>query len=89
MKIPTTRKNLWRLAAVLITFSGLNAPLFAQLTSGNITGKVYDLTGGTFPNPTIVVRNKATGVENPNFEQWSQAFSSNPREMQLALKFIF
>ncbi|MBV9405982.1 MAG: hypothetical protein JO211_11600, partial [Acidobacteriaceae bacterium] len=26
---------------------------------------------------------------NPNFEQWSQAFSSNPRKVQLALKFIF
>jgi hypothetical protein len=78
MKILTTPKNLWRLAAVLITFSGLNAPLFAQLTGGNITGTA-----------TIVIRNKATGVENPNSEQWSQACPSNPREMQLALTFIF
>jgi hypothetical protein len=26
---------------------------------------------------------------NLNFQQWSQAFSSNPRSMQLALKLIF
>jgi hypothetical protein len=26
---------------------------------------------------------------NPIFQQWSQAFSSNPRSMQLALKLIF
>jgi len=40
------------------------ALLYAQLTSGNITGTIYDQTGATIPNTTVTVRNTATGVEN-------------------------
>ncbi|HZS53994.1 MAG TPA: carboxypeptidase regulatory-like domain-containing protein [Bryobacteraceae bacterium] len=48
-------------AAILLL---LASPLLAQLTSGNLTGTVYDPTGATVPNATVVVRNDATGVEN-------------------------
>ncbi|MBV9155259.1 MAG: TonB-dependent receptor [Acidobacteriaceae bacterium] len=52
------------LAAVLMTSSVLVLPVFAQLTSGNITGTLYDPAGATVPNATIVAMNNATGVEN-------------------------
>jgi hypothetical protein len=62
----TTFKTLsgFHLAAVLITLSVLNLPLFAQLTSGNITGVVYDPSGATIPNATVIAHNDATGLEN-------------------------
>ncbi|MBV9405519.1 MAG: carboxypeptidase regulatory-like domain-containing protein, partial [Acidobacteriaceae bacterium] len=62
----TTFKRWWPsyLVTVLITFLLLNAPAFAQLTSGNITGTVYDPAGGTVPNATVVAKNNATTVEN-------------------------
>ncbi len=47
--------------AALVLFS---LPLFAQVTSGNVAGTVYDPTGATVPSATIVVHNDATGVEN-------------------------
>ncbi len=50
---------LWKVAFLFI----LNLPLLAQLTSGNVTGTVYDPTGATVPNATIVAKNNATGVE--------------------------
>ena len=40
-----------------------NLPLLAQLTSGNITGTIYDPTGATVPGVRIVAHNTATGVE--------------------------
>lgn len=39
-------------------------PLRAQLTSGNISGTVYDPTGATVPNANVTAQNEATGVEN-------------------------
>ncbi len=41
-----------------------SAPLFAQLTSGNIQGTVYDQSGAILPGANIVAKNVATGVEN-------------------------
>jgi hypothetical protein len=48
-------------AAALIL---LAIPSFAQLTSGNLTGTVYDPTGATVPNATVTATNTATGVQN-------------------------
>jgi hypothetical protein len=52
------------LAAILITLIPLNLRLYAQATSGNLTGTIFDPSGATVPGATIVVRNNATGVEN-------------------------
>lgn len=41
----------------------LQARVYAQVTSGNLVGTVYDPAGATVPNATLVVRNDATGVE--------------------------
>ncbi len=49
-------------SAVLLLL--LSFPIFAQLTSGNLTGTVFDPTGATVPNATVVAHNDATGVEN-------------------------
>ncbi len=38
-------------------------PTLAQLTSGNITGTVYDPTGATVPGAQVVAHNNATGVD--------------------------
>jgi hypothetical protein len=48
--------------AVLLAFASL--PGFAQLVSGNITGTVYDASGATVPNATVVAHNDATGVDS-------------------------
>ncbi len=42
----------------------LSLPVLAQLTSGNITGTVYDPSGATVPGATVVARDVATGVES-------------------------
>ncbi len=47
------------LAAVLLLSGGL----FAQATSGNLTGTVYDPGGATVPGVTVVAHNDATGVD--------------------------
>lgn len=39
-------------------------PLFAQLTSGNIQGAVYDPSGATIPGARLVATNSATAVES-------------------------
>ena len=36
---------------------------FAQSISGDLQGTIYDASGATIPNATIVVKNDATGVE--------------------------
>src|SRR5690242_777517 len=55
------RMQLGVVLAALIVFS---LPTFAQLTSGNVTGTVFDPTSATVPGATVVARNTATGVEN-------------------------
>ncbi len=49
---------------ILLAFILGSLPLTAQLTSGNITGTVYDPSGATVPAAAIVARNTATGVES-------------------------
>ncbi len=36
---------------------------FAQSVSGDLTGTIFDASGATIPNATIVGKNDATGVE--------------------------
>ncbi len=50
---------------LLVLFAGLFSALsFAQSTSGNITGTVYDQTGATVPGATVTAKNQQTGVES-------------------------
>ena len=52
------------LAGFVIAASLLvQTPLFAQLTSGNVAGTVYDQTGATIPAAVVVAHNVATGVD--------------------------
>jgi hypothetical protein len=37
---------------------------FAQSVSGDLAGTIYDASGATIPNATIVGKNDATGIEN-------------------------
>ena len=50
-----------RLAALMVSCAAL---ILGQLTTGNITGTIYDQSGATVANTTVTVRNTATGVEN-------------------------
>ena len=52
-------------SGILLAITALaTIPASAQLTSGNITGNIYDPAGATVPNATIVATNNATGVQN-------------------------
>ncbi len=55
------RKIQGLIVAVLLS---LALPVFGQLTTGNLTGSVFDPTGAIVPNATVVVTNDATGVQN-------------------------
>jgi len=52
-----------QLGLVLTALFVFNLPLFSQLTSGNITGTVYDPTGATVPGSNVVAHNTGTGVD--------------------------
>ena len=56
--------TLKKLAGVLAVLSIACLPARAQLVSGNLSGTVYDVSGATVPNATVVAHNDATGVEN-------------------------
>src|SRR5581483_8796196 len=60
MHLQKTRPGL-----LLTTLILLGGHLFAQVTSGNIVGTVYDPTGATVPNAPVVATNDATGIESP------------------------
>jgi len=63
MKFMKVRMSL--LAGALVVLLGLACPSgFAQLVSGNLAGTVYDASGATIPNATVVAHNDATGAEN-------------------------
>jgi hypothetical protein len=49
-------------SAFLATLLFASLPAFAQLTSGNIVGTVFDQSGATIANATVVATNEATGV---------------------------
>lgn len=50
--------------ATIAIFTLLGTQAYAQLTSGNITGSIFDPTGATVPGATIAAKNNATGVAN-------------------------
>src|SRR5690348_16058617 len=52
------------LVIVAVTLLGI-APVavFAQLVSGNLTGTVYDATGGVVGGVTITAHNDSTGLD--------------------------
>ena len=49
---------------LLAAMLSLALPVFAQLTSGNLTGSVVDQTGAIIPGTTVLATNDATGVQN-------------------------
>jgi hypothetical protein len=51
-------------ALLLVVLALAYGPVFGQSISGNLTGTVYDATGATVQNATVIARNEATGVEN-------------------------
>jgi Carboxypeptidase regulatory-like domain len=48
---------------VLVILALTCAMVFGQSISGNITGAIYDASGATVPNATVIAKNDATGVE--------------------------
>ncbi len=48
--------------AILLTFAACVAG-FAQAVSGDLSGTIFDATGASIPNATVVARNDATGIE--------------------------
>src|SRR5947209_10491102 len=48
-------------AAFFVFVTLLAAPAAAQVTTGNITGRVADAQGNVVPNASVTARNKATG----------------------------
>ncbi len=56
----TLKYQLVAVCALLL----LSMPAFPQLTSGNITGTVYDSSGATIPGATVVARDLATNIES-------------------------
>lgn len=55
-----TKTKLALTAAFLAAWS---VAALAQVVSGDLTGTVYDATGGTIPNATVTAKNTATGIE--------------------------
>ncbi len=51
-------------SVLLLLLVVLTSSMLAQQTSGNLTGVVYDPTGATVPNATVVAMNQATNVSS-------------------------
>lgn len=56
-------KNIRLLGLILITLAACLGS-FAQSISGDLSGTIYDASGATVPNATVVGKNDATGVES-------------------------
>ena len=54
-------RKSWLLGGIALLFA--TCAMFAQSVSGELAGTVYDASGATIPNATIVGRNDATGVD--------------------------
>ena len=50
------------LGVILIALAGCVAS-FAQSISGDLSGTIFDATGASVPNATVIAKNDATGVE--------------------------
>ncbi len=53
-----------KLGVLLSALMLFNLPLFSQLTSGNLTGTVYDTTGAAVPDASVIAHNSSTGQES-------------------------
>jgi hypothetical protein len=62
----TNRARLRNIRLIALVLIALAACLggYAQTVSGDLTGTIYDATGATVPDATVMVKNDATGVEN-------------------------
>ena len=54
---------LWQLCIFCACLAFLSGSAWAQATSGDLTGTVFDATGAVIPNATVVANNDATGVK--------------------------
>src|ERR1700722_16417160 len=57
-----SRKLLTRLAVAAIVLTALSFAAFAQSTSGEITGTVFDAANAVVPNASVTATNESTGV---------------------------
>ncbi len=62
MKNNSMPKFMSRIGAVAMVLLALGLPSFAQTTSGELTGTVYDATGAVVPNVMVTATNESTGV---------------------------
>jgi hypothetical protein len=62
MKSTLAPKFLKRMAAGAVVFMALGLSSFAQTTSGDLTGTVYDATGAVVPNAMVTATGESTGV---------------------------
>jgi len=56
-------RNIRLLGLILIALAACLAA-FAQSISGDLSGTIFDATGASVPNATVIAKNDATGVEN-------------------------
>src|ERR1039457_6543676 len=58
-------KTTTLVAGALVAWLSIGClPGLAQLVSGNLTGTIYDASGATVPNASVVAHNDATGIES-------------------------
>jgi Carboxypeptidase regulatory-like domain len=63
MKSIVMKKSMNRLsAAAMVMLLALSLPSFAQTTSGELTGTVYDATGAVVPEATVTATSQNTGI---------------------------
>lgn len=55
--------KLRRFLGAAALLAALSIAALAQVVSGDLTGTIYDASGGTIPTATIVAKNDATGIE--------------------------
>ena len=53
-----------RLATIVAMLTLLAACVYAQSTSGDLVGTVYDSTGAVIPNAAVTATNVATGIQH-------------------------
>src|ERR1022692_2836110 len=57
------KSKILRLIGLIVLALAACLGSFAQSVSGDLSGTIYDASGATIPNATIVGKNDATGVE--------------------------
>src|SRR5665213_1123301 len=62
MKSTLAPEFMKRMAAGAVVFMALSLSSFAQTTSGDLTGTVYDATGAVVPNAMVTATGESTGV---------------------------